>query len=68
MKVDDDTKRRLKREARKTLPFLIEFGSKEDITAYAKRWNPTITPQQLERVVRLFLDAKREREHSQRLP
>jgi hypothetical protein len=67
MKVDDDTKRRLKRAARKTLPFLIEFGSQEDIVAYARKWNPNITPQQLERVVKLFLDAQREREHSPRL-
>jgi hypothetical protein len=60
----DDTRRRLKREVRSKLPFLIEFGNEQDIIAYAKNWNPLLTPEQLERVVKLFLDAKRERGRS----
>jgi hypothetical protein len=62
-KIGEDTRQRLKREVRGKLPFLIEFGNESDIVEYAKKWNPTISPQQLERVVRLFLDAKRERGH-----
>ena len=50
-----------KRDARSKLPFLIEFGNEEDIVAYAKAWNPAISPAQLKRVVKFFLDAKRER-------
>ena len=61
MKIDKDAKHRLKREALAKLPFLVEFGNEEDIIAYARKWNPGISPEQLERVVKLFLDAKRER-------
>jgi hypothetical protein len=64
-KIDIDAKRGLKQEARGKLPFLIEFGNEEDITAYAKRWNPDISQEQLDRVVKLFLAAKRERAHPQ---
>jgi len=65
VKVDNEAKRRLQQEARNKLPFLIEFGNEQDIIAYAKAWNPAVSPEQLKRVVRLFLDAKRERAHSQ---
>lgn len=61
LKVDKDAKCRLKIEARRKLPFLVEFGNEEDIIAYARKWNPDISAEQLERVVRLFRDAKRER-------
>jgi hypothetical protein len=62
-KIAEDKRQGLKRDARGKLPFLIEFGNESDIVEYAKKWNPAISPQQLERVVKLFLDAKRERGH-----
>jgi hypothetical protein len=64
IKIENETARRLQSEARRKLPFLLEFGNEDDITAFAKAWNPKITEQQLKRVVKLFLDAKRERVHS----
>lgn len=63
-KIDQDAKRHLQQEVRGKLPFLIEFGNEEDIIAYAKAWNPNISPEQLKRVIKLFLDAKRERASS----
>lgn len=60
MKIDTDAKR----AALKKLPFLIEFGNENDIIDYAKAWNPAISSEELKRVVKLFLDAKREHAHS----
>jgi hypothetical protein len=65
MKLDDDAKRRLAREIRNKLPFLIEFGDEQDVRRYAKAWNPKLTDEQLEGVVKLFLDAKHARAHLQ---
>lgn len=62
-KSDSEAKGRVKSEARRKLPFLLEFGNEDDIVAYAKAWNPAISSEQLERVIKLFRDAKREREH-----
>jgi hypothetical protein len=67
VKTESDAKLRLKVEARKKIPFLIAFGDENDIIAYAKAWNPNISPEQLERVVKLYRDAKRERAHSPQL-
>ena len=64
-KIDSEAKRVLLLKVQRELPFLIEFGNEEDITAYAKRWNPDISQEQLDRVVKLFLAAKRERAHPQ---
>lgn len=61
VKIDNDAKFRMKLEARKKLPFLIEFGTEEDIVAYTRQWNPQITDVELQDVVRLFLYAKREK-------
>jgi hypothetical protein len=66
MKIEDQAAHRLKSEARRHLPFLIEFGNEEDIVAFAKKHNPKITEQQIQRVIKLFLDAKRERANSPR--
>lgn len=63
MKTADDVRDRRKREARNKIPFLLEFGNESDIIAYTKRWNPRISEEQLERVVRLFRDAKLARAH-----
>jgi hypothetical protein len=59
-KIDANSKQRIKREARDKLPFLIEFGNEADIIAYAKRWNPSLSAEELENILKLFLDAKRE--------
>ena len=64
MKTEKESAHRLKMEARKKLPFLIACGNEEDIVAYAKAWNPEITPEQLKRVVRLYRAAKLARAHS----
>ena len=64
MKIADDVvKDRRKREARNKIPFLLEFGDEQDIIAYAKRWNPRISAEQLERVAKLFRDAQLARAH-----
>ena len=63
MKTVDDVKERRKREARNKIPFLLEFGNEADIIAYTKRWNPSVTVEQLDRVVRLFHDAQLARAH-----
>jgi hypothetical protein len=63
-KIDENSKRRIKQEAKDKLPFLIEFGNEADIVAYAKKWNPSLSPEQLENIIKLFLDAKRERARS----
>jgi len=64
IKTENETTRRLQSEARRKLPFLLEFGNEGDIIAYARAWNPKLSEQQLNRIVKLFLDAKRERAHS----
>ena len=63
--VSQDTKWKLQNEVRKKIPFLVEFGDEQDIIEFAKRYNPQLTEAQLDKVVKLFLDAKRERGHSQ---
>jgi hypothetical protein len=63
-KIDERNKQRIKREARDKLPFLIEFGNETDIVAYAKRWNPSLSSEELENIIKLFLDAKREHARS----
>ena len=63
MKIDNDVKRRMQLEAKRKLPFLIACGNEEDMTAYAKAWNPNITQAQLERVLRLFRGAQLARAH-----
>ena len=65
MKTADDVKDRRKREARSKIPFLLEFGNESDIIAYAKRWNPSLSEEQIERVVRLYHAAKLSRAHHQ---
>jgi hypothetical protein len=57
----DQNKVRLKREAEKEVPELIEFGEEADILAKAKIWNPKITPEELAEISRLYRDAKRDR-------
>jgi hypothetical protein len=64
MKTVNEATRRLQSEARKKLPFLLEFGNEDDIIAFAKAYNPNRSEQEMERIVKLFLDAKRERAHS----
>jgi len=64
MKTDRESAHRLKMEVRRKLPFLIACGNEEDIVAYAKAWNPDITQEQLQRVVRLFRAAKLARARS----
>jgi len=53
---------RAKQEARKDLAFLIESGTDAEIRAYARAQNPKITEDELDEVVRLAHDARRERE------
>jgi hypothetical protein len=65
MRVDTEAGKRRKREARRKIPFLLQFGNEEDIIAYTKRWNPGISSEQLDRVVKLFRDAQLARAHSQ---
>lgn len=55
---------RRREEVKRKLPFLIQFGNEDDIIAYAKAWNPNITEAQLQKVVRLFHDAKHARGRS----
>jgi|CZKJ01.1.fsa_nt_gi hypothetical protein len=57
MRTDTEAGRR-KSEARRKIPFLLKFGNEEDIIAYTKRWNPNISSEQLERVVKLFRAAQ----------
>jgi hypothetical protein len=61
MKTENEVTRRLKAEARRKLPLLLDFGNEDDIVAYAREINPKRTEQELERIVKLFLDAKHER-------
>lgn len=61
MKTENEVTRRLKAEARRRLPLLLDFGNEDDIVAYAREINPKRTERELERIVRLFLDAKHER-------
>jgi hypothetical protein len=61
VKIEAGARFRMKLEARKKLPFLIEFGTEEDIVAYTRQWNPQITNAELKEVVRLFLYAKHEK-------
>lgn len=63
-KAENETTRRLKSEVRRKLPFLLEFGSSADIVALARAINPKVSERELEGIVRLYLDAKRERAHS----
>jgi hypothetical protein len=62
-KIDIEANERRKREAARKIPFLVEFGTEEDIIAYTKRWNPGITSEQLNRVVKLFRAAQLARAH-----
>ena len=64
MKTEVDAKQRLKLEARKRIPFLLEFGNEDDIAAYARVVNPGITEAGLRRVIMLFRDAQLARAHS----
>lgn len=64
MKTEVDGKQRLKLEARKKIPFFLEFGNEADIIAYAKVVNPRITEEGICRVVKLFRDAQLARGHS----
>jgi len=59
MKIESEAKRRLVQKVERELPFLIEFGNEDDITAYTLRVTPNTSPEQMRRVVKLFLDAKR---------
>lgn len=59
----DENKERIKRQARKEIPFLLAFGNEQDVIEKAKIWNPAITPEQLEVVIKRFRAAKFEREH-----
>jgi hypothetical protein len=64
MKIESEAKRQLRLKVERELPFLIEFGNEDDIVAYTKRVTPSTSPEQMKRVVKLFLDAKRERARS----
>ena len=64
MKIDSEAKRRLLLKVQRELPFLIEFGNDDDIIACAKLVDPTVSPEQLKRIVKLFHDAKRGHGHS----
>lgn len=64
MKIDSEAKHRLLLKVQRELPFLIEFGNEDDIMAYTKRVSPNTSPEQMRRVVKLFLVAKRERARS----
>jgi len=61
----DDNKARVKNQTRKELPFLLEFGNEEDIREKAKIWNPKITEEEIEEVIKLYRAAKSERAHDQ---
>lgn len=63
MKTAVDLKESRKREARNKIPFLLEFGNEADIVAYAKRWNPSLSEEQAERVIRLYRAAQLARAH-----
>ena len=63
-KIDIEANERRRREAARKIPFLIEFGKEEDIISYTKRWNPGITSEQLDKVVKLFRVAQLARAHS----
>ena len=43
----------------------IEFGNEEDIREKAKIWNPKITEEEIEEVIKLYRAAKSERAHDQ---
>jgi hypothetical protein len=62
-KIDIEANERRKREAARKIPFLVEFGNEEDIIAFTKRWNPGITSEQLNKVVKLFHAAQLARAH-----
>ncbi len=62
-KIDIEANERRKREAARKIPFLVEFGNEEDIIAFTKRWNPAITSEQLNKVVKLFHAAQLARAH-----
>jgi hypothetical protein len=57
----DENKIKARKEAEDAVPFLIEFADENDAVAYAKKWNPNLTPEEVQQIITLFRDAKRER-------
>lgn len=63
-RTSSEATRRLQAEIRRKLPFLLDFGDENDITELARAYDPRVSEQQLKRIIKLFLDAKRERARS----
>jgi hypothetical protein len=52
-------------QVKRKLPFLLAFGSPDDAVALAKLIDPNVSDEQQKYIIKLFLDAKRARGHSQ---
>jgi len=61
MKTDNSVTRPTWFQVKRKLPFLIEFGTEDDVIALAKIIDPNVSEDQQKRIIKLFLDAKRER-------
>jgi hypothetical protein len=57
----DQNKVRAKKKILEALPEIIEYGTEDDVIELAKTWHPNLTPEELQELVTLFRDAKRER-------
>jgi hypothetical protein len=57
----DENKVRLRKQIQDQMKELVEYGTEDDAVELAKTWNPNATPDQIQEVVTLFRDAKRER-------
>jgi hypothetical protein len=45
-------------KVKRKLPFLLKFGTPDDAVALAKLIDPSVSEEQQEYIIRLFLDAK----------
>jgi hypothetical protein len=52
-------------QVKRTLPFLLEFGTADDAVAFAKLIDPNVSEEQQKYIIKLFLDAKRALGHPQ---
>lgn len=65
-KTEEKRRQELKAELRRKLPFLVAFGTDDDIIASAKKVDPKVSEQTLKRIVKLFHDAKLAHAQNQR--
>ncbi len=57
----DEKKIAAQRDAERRIADLIEFADEAELVRWVKTWNPQISPEKLQEVIRLYHVAKRER-------